>query len=485
MTSRFFGIAVVGLITLALTACPRLPGGTDGGDDEFDAGNPDPRPACSGGCADNQVCDTARRTCVTGCRGGCDGGSCVKSGASFACVPPVTSCGDHMCESGQVACLGGQCSCLAAANSSSDTCAPQGKWCNGGACTSPKSLEQCLVGGPACPVGYACTDLFGPDRPVCTKQCTAVAQCNVGEFCFRQGCLPSSLTSGQECSQQAFLADGGFDIGTDGGIRRITVPAGNTCLLKDESGNISNDQGKGAGNCSYTFLKFVEDGILPIATCKPPGSANEGEACKLDQSRNAKATQCGTGLHCIATKSADEGVCLRMCNANPPKFGITPEPACKADETCVNQFRYTDPSDNAVLGVCMKSCNVFDPMKSTCAKVGTTNTSCVPTTGNGSLLVTTTGAGLCVPQQATVAVAGANCNEVDPLRGAACGSGQVCTSRTLDARATCVQACDVRCSPNDGGTGPSRCDTEPNGRCASGTCKQISSTSGAIVGFCQ
>ena len=486
MTSRVLGTATVGLLALLLTACPAKPTRNDAGQIVFDAGNPEPRDACSGGCADNQICDTARRTCVSGCVGGCATGVCVKTGTTFACAPPpATTCGGSTCGPGQIACLGGQCSCLASALGTGDTCTPFGQWCGGGVCNNPRALEQCKMGGPACPTGHACTVVFGEEMPICTKTCTVSAQCNVAEICFSVGCLPSAFASGQECSQFGFLSDGGLDLQVDGGMRRLTVPVSNTCLLKDDNGNIG-DMGKGLGNCTYSFVKFVDDGIFPVSTCRAPGLANEGQACRTDYSRNAKATQCNTGLQCITTKGGDEGVCLRMCNANPPKFGITPTPACDADETCVNQFRYTDPSDNAVLGVCMKSCNVFDPVKSVCAKVGTTNTSCVPTSGNGSLLVTTDGAGLCVPQQATVAAVGASCNEIDPFRGAACGSAQVCTSRTLDTHASCVSVCDLSCSPSDGGTGPARCEAEPNARCAAGkTCKRITSTTGAVVGFCE
>ena len=488
MTSRVFGIAAAGLLALGLTACPTRPTGGDGGQEiDFDAGNPEPIKACSGGCADNQVCDTARRTCVSGCTGGCDGGTCLKTGTGFQCAAiPATTCGGTSCSPGQIACLGGQCSCLVSASGTSDSCSPYGQWCNGGVCTNPKSLEECRVGGPPCPSGNTCQDIFNNGHPLCTKTCSGSPQCNVGEICFSVGCLPSALTSGQDCAQLALLPDGGLETTSDGGVRRLTVPVSNTCLLKDDNGQISNDTGKGAGNCTYAFLKFFDDGFSAVSVCRAPGTVAEGGACRTDASRNAKATQCGTGLQCITTKGGDEGVCLRMCNANPPKFGIEPTPACNTGETCVNQYRYTDPRDNAVVGVCMQSCNVFDPAKYTCAKVGTTNTSCVPTSGNGVISPTTDGSGLCVPQNVTVAALGASCNEVDPFRGAACGSGQLCTSRTLEEHASCIAVCDTSCSPNDGGTGPSRCLTEPNGRCAAGTtCKHITSTSGTVLGFCE
>ena len=486
MTSRSFGIATTSLLlALALTGCPSR-SGTDGGDDfDFDAGNPNPAAACSGGCADNQFCDTVKRVCMPGCPKGCDAGVCLKSGTSFACAPsPVTSCGGTTCAVGQIACLSGTCSCLASALATSDSCTPYGQWCNGGVCQNPRALEQCIAGGPACPSGYTCKDVFGPQRPICTKTCTGSLQCNSGEICFSVGCLPSAFTSGQECSQYSYLADGGLDI-TDAGIRLRTVPAGNTCLLKDDNGAVL-DTGTGAGNCSYAFVKFADDGLYPASVCHPPGMAAEGQACRLDRSRSALATQCSTGLDCIATKGGDEGLCLRMCNANPPKFGITPTPACSTGETCVNQYWLTDPADNSVAGVCMRSCNVFDPAKSICAKVGTTDTSCVPASGNGSFPITQDGSGLCVPRRATVAALGAVCGEVDAFRGAACGTAQVCTSPNLDAAPKCTGVCDLSCNPADGGVVPARCATEPNARCAAGmSCRRITSTTGAVLGFCE
>ncbi len=484
MTSRVFGFAALGL-SLALTACPVPHPGTDGGETDFDAGNPEPKGACSGGCAENQVCDTAKRTCVSGCVGGCDGGACVKNAGGFQCVAaPVTSCAGTTCEAGQIACLAGQCSCLASAQSTGDSCTAFGKWCKGGACLNPQSLEECQIGGPACPTGNTCKDVFDNNHPICVRDCKSSASCDVGQICFSVGCLPSALTSGQECAQYAFLPDGGLDE-TDAGIRRLTVPVSNTCLLKDDNGNISSDTGKGSGNCTYSFLRFVDDGAVAISTCRAPGTALEGQACKTDLSRSATATQCGTGLNCVTTKGGTEGLCLRTCNANPPKFGITPTPACNADEVCVNQYRYTDPSDNAVLGVCMKSCNVFDAAKKNCANIGTTPTSCVPSSADGQLLVTTDGSGICAPQQAAVAKEGENCNEIDPFRGAVCGSAQVCAAINVQDHASCIAVCDVTCSPTDGGTGPARCDTQPNARCAAGkTCKHSTTTTGAVVGFC-
>ena len=91
-----------------------------------------------------------------------------------------------------------------------------------------------------------------------------------------------------------------------------------------------------------------------------------------------------------------------MCNAQPPALGFPPQPECGAAEACVNMLRYTDPNSNAVLGVCMKKCNVFDATKNTCANVGTTAASCVPTEASGELVVSTNGDGICVPQRAAI-----------------------------------------------------------------------------------
>ncbi|MBL9038312.1 MAG: hypothetical protein JNG84_07360 [Archangium sp.] len=500
---RVFRVLTVATWALLSMGCPKTEPTNDGGEIDFDAGNPPARDACSGGCADNQFCDTARRTCVSGCTGGCDAGVCTRVGPdTFRCViTPVTTCGPTPCEPGQVACLSGQCTCLASAQGAGDTCVAQGQWCENRICRNPKRLEECQIGGPACPAGHACTDVFG-DLPICTKSCQSNQECDRGELCSGSGCLASALFTNQECAQNV-LTDGGFEIvltdgGTralpdggseavllDGGLRRITVPAGNTCLLKDQSGNITDPPGVGTGNCGYARFKFADEGLFLFSTCRPPGTALEGQPCREDYSQGAIGTQCSTGLQCALTSGGQDGVCLRMCNANPPKFGIFPKPACGADEACVNTSRYTDPNDNSVLGVCMKNCNVFDAATATCANVGVTPTSCVPATPDGEFLVSARGAGICVPQQTLIASAQQPCNETDPFRGAACASGQVCTSLNPDDPSTCVTLCDTTCNPTDSSTAPARCATQPNARCTTGTCRRASSTTGSTVGFCR
>ncbi|MFO0597410.1 MAG: hypothetical protein U0228_19025 [Myxococcaceae bacterium] len=460
---------------------------------KFDAGNPPPRDACSGGCASNQLCDAPTRTCKDAC-GGCavtDGGApqtCVKvSDGVFQCRPNTVACGNNACEPGQVACLGGACSCLSSLSGALDTCREVGKWCNGKACTAPKALQQCRQGDStaACPANYLCQPVFGDDLAICTRTCQANAECGRGELCSEVGCLPSGLFRDQECNQNKPATDGGWELDDGGAPLRITVPVANTCLLKDAMGTVTEGPSKGTGNCTYAVFQFWNDGVYPFDTCRPPGNATEGQPCKDDYASGALATQCATGLQCAKTRGGDDGVCLRMCNAQPPAFGFSPTPSCNTDEACVNMLRYTDPNSNSVLGVCMKKCNVFDGTKNTCANVGTSAASCVPTEASGELVVSNSGDGICIPQRPTIANSGDECAETDAFRGAACGSAQLCTSLSADVNATCTGVCDLDCNPVDGGTGPSRCATEPSARCASGkTCKRVTSTSGARVGFC-
>lgn len=476
---------------LFVTACP-VPVVNPDASVEFDAGNPPAKDACSGGCAANQRCDTAKRECVDAC-GGCDAGTCVKmADDSFQCAPNAVTCGSATCAAGQIACVGGACSCLAAANASGDTCRGQGQWCSGSACSNPKRFEQCVPGSgtAGCPSGHVCEPVFGPDKAICVKVCgTAGAACDRGEFCASlstgAGCLPAGLFRDQECNQYIPLDDGGVQTTDGGGRLRVTVPVSNTCLLKDNNGNVTDVPGLGSGNCSYALFKFWDDGTYPFTTCRPPGTATEGQACKKDYTAGTVATQCATGLECALTSGSDQGVCLRMCNANPAPPGVTLKPSCHADEACVNLYRYTDPSNNAVLGVCMKQCDVFNAAKNSCANVGTSKTSCVPTTASGEAALSAGGAGICVPQRSTVAATGATCAGTDPFKGASCGSGELCTSTDLGNLATCTKVCDVDCA-NDGGTLPARCATEVNAQCGAGTtCRRVSSTSGARLGFCQ
>ena len=495
---NFRVLAVIG-VTSMLLGCPMPNPSSDGGKDsgatEIDAGNPMPIDACSGGCGANQLCDTSTKTCRDAC-GGCDAGVCVKVMAGvFQCRPTAVTCNNNLCEPGQVACIGGACSCLASATAGQDSCGSVGKWCNGTNCVSPKKLEECRVGDmeSACPTGFACKSVFGSLPPICTKDCMGNNECDRGELCSGVGCLPQGLFSGQDCQQLIALDGGGFKRDNDGGFARLTLPASNTCLLKDENGAIvgdstagTNGSGKGVGNCTYAIARLHEFGVLPLETCNPPGSATLGQTCKHDQSAGSVATQCSTGLECAYTTNATEGKCLKMCNANPPRLGFNSKPECSTDESCINLYRYTDPSNNSVLGVCMKSCNVFDATKNTCAPVGASPTSCVPTTAEGDLIVTTNGAGVCVPQQTSIKQPGETCTTVDPFKGAECGNAQLCATASADALATCTPVCDVTCNPQaDGGTPPARCATQPSAQCAGGkTCKKVTSTASARVGFC-
>lgn len=473
-------------LTLAFTACPPPITVPDASVDVVDSGNPPARDACSGGCSANQVCDTANRICVDAC-GGCDAGVCVKvSEGVFQCRANAVTCNGVVCEPGQVACIAGECSCLSSLSGALDTCQAAGKWCSGKVCANPRALQECdpLNFDVTCPTGYACQQVFS-SIAMCTKNCTDNNSCDRGESCSGVGCLPNGLFGDMECEQNAPDGDGGFS------NTRLTVPVANTCLLKASdpmTGNVfvTDPVGSGTGNCTYAIFQFWDDGVYPFATCRPPGGALEGQTCKREFTSTTAATQCATGLECVATRGGDEGVCLRMCNAQPEAFGFEPTPACNTGESCVNTWRYTDPNSNSVLGVCMKNCDVFSADAGTCANVGTTPTSCVPTQASGEIPLSLDGTGVCIPQRAQIAGPGETCGETDPFRGAACGNAQVCTSLNADVAASCTPVCDTSCNPpSDGGVAPAACATRPNATCAGGkTCKRVTSTTGARVGFC-
>ncbi len=485
MSLRRLSVVFAASLAIAFTACtPPIPV-PDANDVTFDGGNPPPREGCSGGCAGNQVCDVERRTCVDAC-GGCDAGVCVQTSPGvYQCRESAVTCNGVQCEPGQVACIGGECSCLSSLSGALDTCQAVGKWCSGKTCANPRSLQECdpQNTNARCPTGFTCQGVFS-NINLCTKDCQDNNACERGEACSGVGCLPSGLFADMDCEQNVADGDGGFTSG------RLTVTVGNTCLLKasdPQTGNVfvTDPVGKGTGSCGYAIFQFWNDGVYPFTTCRPPGTATEGQACRTTFAETAVATQCATGLQCIGTKGGDEGVCLRMCNAQPPAFGFPPQPECLADEACVNTLRYTDPNSNAVLGACMKKCDVFGTDGGSCGTVGTTATSCVPTQPSGELAVSLDGTGICIPQRAQVAAPGAACGETDSFRGAACASAQICTSLSADAPASCTPVCDVTCNPTDGGTGPTACDTRPNARCTDGkTCRRVTSTTGARVGFC-
>ena len=88
-----------------------------------------------------------------------------------------------------------------------------------------------------------------------------------------------------------------------------------------------------------------------------------------------------------------------------------------------------------------------------------------------------------MPQNATVAALDMPCDTMDPFKGAACNTNQVCATLDPTQPATCHAVCDTACSL---ASPPARCATEANATCASGkTCKKVTSTSGAILGFCE
>lgn len=471
----FLAVAAV----LTLTACPTPNPGNDGGKTEFDAGNPPPIDACSGGCAVNQYCDTDTRTCKDGCNNSCDGGTCAKVGDNFTCVPVQTTCNGVTCGPGQVACINGKCACLGTTRGSTDTCAGQGEHCDGQNCVAPKKYQQCTMTGAACPTGMVCSPVFGDDFAICVKTCGMLGgTCALDELCDTGSgaCLPSGLFGDQYCAKQRVEPDGGTSI--------LTVSVGDTCLTRSGSGTFTETTP--TGNCTYSLFTFYDLGLYPFDLCRPTprdGGQVEGGNCKNEFTSLTLATQCGTGLECALTRGGDNGVCLRMCNANPPRAGYVPQPACGTGESCVNLYRLSDPNDNAVLGVCMKSCNVFDPARSTCAPIGSAPASCVPTAADGRTSVTPTGEGVCVPQQQTISALGQPCSQTDPFKGAVCDSAQVCAAAPTGGDAVCTRVCDVECGVAGA---PARCTTEVNATCPAGrTCKRITSTTGATMGFCQ
>jgi len=214
--------AALAVCSLLLAACPVTPGAPDGAVG-FDAGNPAAIDACSGGCAANQRCDTAKRECVDGC-GGCDAGLCVKvSDGVFQCQASSISCNGATCAAGQIACVSGACACFATASGAGDSCASLGQWCASGTCVNPGRYEQCNPdpGAPGCPTGHVCDPLFGQSQSICVKRCGVPgANCDRGEACTNlatgPGCLPFGLFVNQECSQNVWLPDGGL-LQADGG----------------------------------------------------------------------------------------------------------------------------------------------------------------------------------------------------------------------------------------------------------------------------
>ncbi|MBX7100455.1 MAG: hypothetical protein K1X89_22245 [Myxococcaceae bacterium] len=458
-------------MTCVLAGCPKPNPTLDAGPmDDVDGGNPEPIPACSGGCAANQICDKTKRVCIDACN--CDAGICTKQpSGDFKCVAVETKCSGNQCDPGQVACADGQCTCLPTSKAAQDSCATQGQWCRGTTCTGPRRYQECKQDIGGCPADHTCNEVF-TDTFLCVKQCTSVANCDRGELCNGGICLPQSLFTGGKCAQ--------FATDADGGKVQVTVPRGNTCLLKAANG--APTESTPTGNCQYQFFEFYDQGVYPFDVCRPPGTVNLGDRCKQDYAPTAVATQCNTGLECALTRSVDEGVCLKTCNAVESRNGLTPQPACATTEACVNIYRQFDVKFNSVLGTCMAKCSVFDKALTNCANIGSAPTSCVPTDPTGTYKVSNDGSGICVPQQATVAKLGESCSTSDPFRGAACANGLICTSLTQGGQSTCFAPCDLGCT---GANPPARCASEANATCGAGkTCTVVNTGSSSIMGLC-
>lgn len=466
--------------SLLLLACP-TPSTKDGGPvEEYDGSVPGPDGGCTGGCTGNKVCDAVKRVCVDPCGGCSSGGVCQKNGSgAWECVTPTTTCNGDVCGEGEIACVNGACGCLGPSRASEDSCVPFGKVCIQGKCANPGRYQVCdpaKISTSPCPANHSCKTVFGsegdPDSTaLCTPNCDPMGAntCDRGTLCHTLGCLPSGLFSGLGCAIQVMdtLPDGGT------GLVERAVPASNACLMR-ETGMGTFTESTPSGSCTYSFFRTKEDERYPISSCRQAGTATEGQRCKTDYRNTAVATQCAVGLDCFIHKG-DEGVCLRMCNAVPPVGGHVPMPACNSDEVCANVFRVQDSANNAVEGLCMKKCDVFDPAKKSCADVGTVHASCVPTGADGFTSASPDGKAVCIPQMATIAGLGAECVSTDPYLGAACGNGQLCSASNSTTKPVCLEVCDLECG--DGGA----C-----ARCSGGkTCTRVTSTSGARMGLCK
>lgn len=489
--------SLVVVAVVVFTACTPIP---DKPDANLGDGGPNPNPidACSGGCAVNQRCDVATRTCRDGCNGACDGGTfCQRTGSAenFQCTPIVTMCGGQSCAEGEVACLGGACTCLGPARGTFDSCFGDPRFEGGGSicgpngsCGNPREFQQCKLeaGSTPCADNRVCQPVFGQTLAVCTKNCTEDTECGRGEACSDVGCLPSGLFANQECAIQVdggYLADGGGPVT----VFR-TVGVGSTCLRRGAMGAATEITP--TGTCTYSFFYFADQGAYPFATCRPPGAAPENAECIVGEKRSTEqAVQCGTGLECAGMRSATKGLCLRTCNALTPSVTYPdPQPACGMNEACINLYRREDISrEGALLGVCTRKCNIFDPAQSACPNYGTVPSVCVPTNIDGRVVVSSDGSGVCMPVREQTAALDMPCTEDDPFKGAACASGQVCAPAGFNVASTCTQVCDTSCTAKpDGGSVPARCATQVNSTCPSGkTCRAVTTTTGARVGFCQ
>lgn len=483
MTFRTAAFLCSGALFLSLSGC-RPSTSIDGGpiEPEADSGrNPMPLDRCSGGCANNQKCDAATRTCVDGCDGTCTNAQlCVKNAAgAFECTNNGLRCGGVACAPGEDRCISGQCACSKAKAGAPDSCSPQGQFCDGASCRDPARFQQCRLTAAPCPTGFVCKPVFGEDQAICTKECTSNNVCDLGELCSDVGCLPSGLFSGQFCAVAVDRVDDAGVRVTDGGVDVRAVTVGSKCAQRDGTGAVT--QGPPTGTCRFSFFAFYEQGTFPFDYCAPGGGVAENGACKVgDTSRTGVANQCAAGLECIDSRgNGVDGLCLRTCNAQPQKPGFEPLPGCGTDEACVNVYRYLDPDNNSTLGACMKTCNVFDASQ-VCLPYGTNPSSCVPTGPTAGAFVSASGSGLCIPQQATVGQPNGACAEPDAFKGASCGSAQLCTAIDDDDAPTCIGVCDLDCTL---ATPPSRCATEANARCTGGKACTFG-TNGSSVGFC-
>ncbi|MDF1565721.1 MAG: hypothetical protein P1V51_21985 [Deltaproteobacteria bacterium] len=398
---------------LALGALGCFGGGDGGGGGDTDC-------TVDADCNDNtQRCTTAG-ACVSKCEGViCNTGQTCEAttgnctGGSGGCtVDADCNNATQRCDSTSSTCVS---KCQGVVCGTGETCEPTTGTCGGGSTTCATDTDCDPNGdlGHVCDGGTCAADVFGDCATVsCLTglDCLSIpTQSGTSQVCYEPCADSSACGLGWWCDAAAGSPTQGHCDQNLCGPQLAQYGYQGTPMMGTCDATAT---GAGDGVCMGPLVDFGSAGSpLEVGLCMATGSIAAGNSCPADATNGATADLCVSGLCLIETEGAATGLCRSFCT-------LLDGNDCVAD--------VTGP------------------------------TSCTPFGGL---------AGVCVPQSATPAAAGASCT-------------------ASNAESTCVE--DSICIDPAGGTATvcsSFCDTRV-GTCPSGTCQPTSSNSSDMLGIC-
>jgi hypothetical protein len=286
-------------------------------------------PCVSGFCYDGHCCN---RSCASACEvcnpgdlgiSGHGNGTCVvapaRSGGKLA------SCGPFACDGVHVFCPG---SCAA------DTSCPEGQYCAGGECASPKRLgEPCPECGGSYSYCSACASGLCADGVCCNEACTQPCSvCAAASGAWADG-VCSVAPAGSRGRCEDYLCDGTSDQCPTSCSSRSQCPPGydcknHACIPGQPGDACDGDEDCVSATCRDHVCCFgaCAEGCTTCAAAH--GAAMDGEcttlaagwpgACGhyLCQGEPTCPTVCGSDVHCVDGAHCSGGECHKSgCQA--------------------------------------------------------------------------------------------------------------------------------------------------------------------------